>query len=39
MAGARAVLEDVKLKEDAVWALQQAFYANTSRLAQSQKKT
>ena len=39
MANARVVLEDVRLKkEDAVWALQQAFYANTSRLAQSQKR-
>ena len=38
MAGARGVLEDVRLKEDAVRALQQAFYANTSRFAQSQKR-
>ena len=38
MAGARAVLDEVKLKEDAIWALLQAFYANTSRPAQSQKR-
>ena len=38
MAGARAVLDDDKLKEDAIWALRQAFYANTSRRAQSQKR-
>ena len=35
MAGARAVLDDDKLKEHAIWALRQAFYANTSRPAQS----
>ena len=38
MAGARAVLDDDKLKEDAIWALRQAIYANTSRPAQSQKR-
>ena len=38
MAGARAVLGGDKLKEDAIWNLRQAFYANTSRPVQSRKR-
>ena len=36
--GTFLVLDDDKLKEDAIGALRQAFYANTSRPAQSQKR-